>query len=145
MSILGKRIELELACTLGEDELQSRSLALVETVTAKDEVDAARKAVAKEFRDKLTGLDERQRLLSRVIRSGIEHRMVACLVKFHVPAEATKRIIRLDTGDVVREEAMTESECQLHMFASQGEFERFMGSQQTPEPGDAEPEAGSTE
>ncbi len=61
--------------------------------------------------------------------------MTPCTVFFHTPAEATKRIVRMDTGEVVREEAMTAAECQLNMFAAQQEFERFMQEQTAAEPG----------
>ena len=60
----GKRIELQLPCTLGEEELASRSMMLVETVAQKDDTAAAKRVVTKEFNDKLTALDERQRQLA---------------------------------------------------------------------------------
>lgn len=125
----GKRIELDLPCMLSEDEVQSRGMMLVETVAQKDDVAAAKRTVTKEFNDKLTALDERQRQLAVVIRSGIETRLVACELQFHTPAEASKRTVRLDTGEVVREEAMTPAECQTHMFAAYTEFENFMKAQ----------------
>jgi hypothetical protein len=129
----GKRIELELYCNLTDDEVQSRGLMLVEAITERDQVDAARREAAKQYRDKLVGLDERQRKLGRVIRERAESRMVQCVVQFHTPVEATKRIVRLDTGEVVREEAMTQGECQLNMFASIGELERLMETEAAPE------------
>ena len=130
---IGKRIELQLPCTLTEHELSSRSMMLVETITAVDETNAARSGAMKEYKDRLTALEERQRELARAIRTGIEDRMVACIAEYHTPVEATKRVIRLDTGEVVREEAMSAAECQLHMFDSKVEFEKYMKSQ-TPEP-----------
>jgi hypothetical protein len=130
----GKRIELELYCNLTDDEVQSRGLMLVEAITERDQVDAARREAGKRFKDKLVGLDERQRKLGRVIRERAEHRMVQCMVLFHMPVEATKRIVRLDTGEVVREEPMTQGECQLNMFASIGDLERMMEAQAAPEP-----------
>ena len=108
----------------------SRGLMLVETVTAKDETRAAQTESAKQFRELLTGLDQRQRDLSRVIRTRIEQRMIRCVVHFHTPAEATKRVIRIDTGEVVKEVAMSAEECQMHMFSSQVEFEAFMRAQE---------------
>lgn len=140
----GKRIELDLPCMLSEDEVQSRSMMLVETVAQKDDVAAAKRTVTKEFNDKLTALDERQRQLAHVIRTGIETRLVACELLFHTPAEASKRTIRLDTGEVVREEAMTAAECQTHMFAAYMDFENFMKSQ-TPEDPPADAKAQSEE
>lgn len=96
-------------------------------------MDSARREAAKKYRDRLVGLDERQRKLGRVIRDRAESRMVQCVALYHTPVEATKRIVRLDTGEVVREEPMTQGECQLNMFASIGDLERLMGTEATPE------------
>ena len=122
----GKRIELELFCQLSEEEMRSRALMLAETVHTIDEVQAARTETAKEFREKLTGLLETQRKLSQVLHDGAEKRQVFCRAFFHVPVPGTKRIVRLDTGEVVREEAMSAAELQLNIFAPQEEFEHFM-------------------
>lgn len=125
----GKQIELDLPCTLTDEELQSRSIMLAETVVQVDDVQEARSSSAKDFREKLVGLLERQRMLSGVLKTRIERRIVRCIVEFHTPAEATKRITRLDTGEVVREEAMTAAECQLNLWSSKVEFEAYMRKQ----------------
>lgn len=120
-----KRIELELFCELGEEEIQSRQSLLIQTLAERDDVDAERAAKAKQYRDKLTALDERQRKLRGVIRDRSEYRLVPCEVRYHVPREGVKRITRMDTGEVVREEDMTSGECQLNIFASVGELEKL--------------------
>ena len=130
--ILGKPVELKLPCTLTDRELQSRGLMLGASVIQKAEVEQQRREAAKEFRDRLTGIDELQRELTAVLTSGIEFRMVGCLVQFHTPAEATKRTVRCDTGEVVKEEPMTAGECQLHLWAAQQDFEKFMREQERP-------------
>lgn len=134
MATQHKRVEMELPCLLTDEETHSRCMMLVETVTATAETNAARAASMKEFKDKITGLAERQRELSNVLNTGIESRMVACIAQFHTPAESTKRIIRTDTGEVVREESMTAAECQVNLFESAAEFESYMRSQVDPEP-----------
>jgi hypothetical protein len=126
----GKQIELELFCTLTDEEIQSRGMMLVETVRLKDETNRAQKESAKAYRETLTGLDERQRDLSRIIRERAERRMVRCAVLFHAPTEGTKRIIRVDTGEIVREETMTQAELQLNIWDSQVEFEKYMKEQE---------------
>jgi hypothetical protein len=82
-----------------------------------DETNAARSKSSKEFKDLLAGLEERRRELSLAIRTGFEERLVPCVVRFHHPVEATKTIIRLDTGELVEECPMTVEECQTRMFA----------------------------
>jgi hypothetical protein len=130
MGIQGGRIELQLFCALTDEEVQSRGLMLGETVSAIDQTQAARTSAMKDFKERIVGLNERQRDLARVIRERSEERMVSCAVRFHTPCEGMKRIIRMDTGEMVREESMTSSEKQLNLFAAQQEFERFMDSQE---------------
>jgi hypothetical protein len=89
----------------------------------------------KEFKERLVGLNEQQRKLARVIRGRVELRMVQCAVLFHAPLEGVKRIVRMDTGEVVREEPMTDSEKQLNLFAAQSEFERFTKGHGVDQPG----------
>jgi hypothetical protein len=128
------RIELELPCMLTDEEVQSRGRMLGETVSIIDDTQTARTAKMKEFKEQLVGLNEAQRKLARVIRHRVENRMVCCAVLFHVPGEGMKRIVRTDTGEVVREEEMTESERQLNLFAAQHEFQAFMESQDIEQP-----------
>lgn len=129
MALQQGRTELELPCTLTDEEVQSRGRMLGETIWAIDDTQAARTAAMKEFKERLVGLNEQQRKLARVIRNRVENRMVQCAVQFHAPLEGVKRIVRMDTGEVVREEPMTDSEKQLNLFAAQGDFESFMKDQ----------------
>ena len=125
----GARIELALFCMLTDEEVQSRGLMLGETISAIDDTNTARSVAMKEYKERLTGYVELQRKLARIIRERSEERMVACWVIFHAPAEGMKRIIRSDTGEVVREEEMTSSEKQLNLFAGQQDFKEFMEGQ----------------
>lgn len=136
------RIERELACVLTDEEVQSRARLLAETVTTMDEVQAERTGRMKEFKDRLTGLNEQQRKLSRVICDRSERRMVLCAVRFHLPVEGLKRVVRMDTGEVVGEEPMSESERQLHLFAAQQDFATYMESQGIAPVAPADPVAG---
>lgn len=121
--------ELELPCALTDEEVYSRSRMLGETVSLIDDTQAARTAAMKEFKERLVGLNETQRKLARIIRDRVESRMVRCVVRFHSPGEGMKRTVRTDTGEMVREEAMTESEKQLNLFAGQRAFDEYMESQ----------------
>ena len=143
MTILKSSIELELPCALTDEEIQSRGRMLGETIWAIDETSAARTERMKNFKERLVGLNEQQRKLARIIRNRVEERMVRCFLQFHAPCEGMKRVVRMDTGEMVREEQMTGSEKQLNLFAAQGEFEKFMESQGVelvqPEPPKEEP------
>lgn len=139
------RTELELPCTLTDEEVQSRGRMPGETVVTIDDVQDARTAAMKEFKDRLVGLNEQQRKLARIIRDRVEPRMVQCLVQFHMPREGMKRIVRGDTGEIVRELEMTAAEKLLNLFASQKEFEDFLKAQGLSGARDAEPPAEKQE
>lgn len=109
-------IEKDLPCELTDAEVQSRGRMLSETIWAIDATNAARSETMKEFKDRLTGLNETQRKLAQAIQSRVEKRIVQCAQKFHVPVEGRKRVTRLDTGEVVLESAMTDAEKQLNLF-----------------------------
>ncbi|HVW78543.1 MAG TPA: hypothetical protein VHB45_13085 [Alloacidobacterium sp.] len=122
-------LEMKLSCVLTDEEVQRRGRALGETVSQIDALSKARTAAMKEFKDKQVGLEEEQRELSRAIRDRLEERMVRCAVQFHAPQEGYKRIVRLDTGEIVRKEPMTDAEKQLNLFAAHRDFEKFMREQ----------------
>jgi len=106
-----KKIEIELACSLSDDEVRSRGDYLVELIAR---------------------MDETQRKVASAIRTRCEIRMVRCWVTYHEPCEGMKRVVRMDTGDVVSEEPMTDAEKQLNLFASIEDLEKLAGGE--PEP-----------
>ena len=111
-----KQIELELLCELTDEEVQMRGLQLASAFVERDKVDAAKRDAARSFGKQLEGIDERMRRLSDAIAERREYRFVRCAVIFHAPANGTKRIVRADTGEIVREEPMTMAECQQFLF-----------------------------
>jgi hypothetical protein len=123
------RVQLELPCKLTGEEITVRGRMLSDTVAKIDQVQAEKRLAIKEFADKLTGWEEQQRKLATAVRDGVEPRLVDCIVRFHSPAEGTKRITRMDTGELVGEQEMSQAELQLNLFAGPEDFERFMGGQ----------------
>ena len=109
-------IERKLICHLTDAELQSRGRMLSETIALIDQVQSARAQVNKEFKEKITGLQEEQRRLAAAYVNRAEERLVECAVQFHRPSEGIKRIVRTDTGEVIAEESMTDQEKQLNLF-----------------------------
>jgi hypothetical protein len=113
-----KVIELELMCDLTHEEIQYRAQELGAAIVEQDEVESRRKDVVKEFAEQLKDIHGRMRRLSQVIRTKSERRIVKCAVTFHTPNTGFKQVVRLDTGELCREERMTTDECQQHMFVS---------------------------
>jgi hypothetical protein len=139
MQMQAKRIELELPCELTDEELHSRARMISETIGEIDALQGSRTEAMRQFKERLTGLVEMQRKLARIITTGIESRMVYCVVMFHAPCEGLKRIIRTDTGEAVREEPMTDQERQLNLFAAPSDFAKFMEGQGIDPPPATEP------
>lgn len=128
-----KKVEIELPCALSDDEVRSRGDYLVELIARMDAVNEERSTVAKRYKDQLSGLAETQRKVAAAIRTRCETRMVRCWVTYHAPCEGVKRTTRMDTGEVVSEEPMTDAEKQLNLFASIKDLEA-LAEMEPPEP-----------
>ncbi len=111
-----KEITVEVNCDLDEMELLMRGQMLSQAYLDFERVQGEKKAAMKEFADELEGIRSRINKLCGIIRNKMEPRMVNCAVQFHAPVQATKRIVRLDTGEIVRDEPMTPQECQTYLF-----------------------------
>jgi hypothetical protein len=118
MDVVGtmKQIEIQLACELSQEEIQFRAQELGVSVADYDVVDDEKKSVMKNFKERLEVISHRMRRLSRIVQEKREFRMVPCAVEFHVPAVGSKRIVRTDTGEIVREEPMNAEERQNNLF-----------------------------
>ena len=109
-------IELDLLCELTEEEVQYRAQQLGAAVVDRDAVQSDKADAMRSYGDQLKEIDQRMRVLSRAIRGRSERRLVRGAVTFHTPAQAIKRTVRLDTGELIREEPMSSDECQQHLF-----------------------------
>lgn len=123
-----KEIQQELECSLGESELNERGQRMSSAMLKYDEVEAAKKEAVKDFSEEMKALRGQMRELSRVIRRKSELRMVTCGVQFHVPEVGMKRMVRLDTGEIVRDEVMSVEERQNNLFEEIQELNRMFGS-----------------
>jgi hypothetical protein len=146
-------IDLELMCELTDEEVQHRAQMLGAAVVEQDEIDSRKRDAMKAFGEEQKEVAQRMRVLSRAIRARKERRMVPCVIEFHTPAQATKRTTRLDTGEIISEQAMTSEECQDHLFSMQpSELEALYNMPSDPElpldpapPAEQEPEDGEDE
>src|ERR1700728_1555731 len=111
-----KQIELKLLCDLDESELQLKTQEVAACLGEMDEVEDRRTKASKEFRRELNEINERMRRVAYQVRTKTESRMVACTVEFHQPQLGYKRTVRLDTGEIVREEPMTDEERDARLF-----------------------------
>jgi hypothetical protein len=115
------RVLLELWRGFTPEELQEKGEELALAEMQSDEIEKARRDLAADFAKQLKDLRGRISQLSKQIQTKGAERPTWCVVKFHEPRQAVKQIFRTDTGELVREEQMSEQECQQKLFHEPGE------------------------
>lgn len=99
-----------------EEEVRERSKKLALAVQSQTQAQEEQKAAVAQFKERIETCVSQIGRLSRDINMGWEMRTIDCRVDYHAPTQATKRITRIDTGEVVRETAMLASELQENLF-----------------------------
>jgi hypothetical protein len=107
-----KKATLTLRCEYTDAELAFKRDELSTVIVRQAEVEQSKAAVNRGFKEELDGLYSRASELAHQIKARGESRDVECLVEFYKPNVGEKTIIRLDTGELVRVEVMTEDERQ---------------------------------
>lgn len=103
--------EEPLGVRLTDDEAAERGRELERCLTEIEDVEEERKDLIGRLKAKIELLSERKSELRKVVRLGEEVRPVKCRRSFLIE-QNTVREVRLDTGEVVRERAMTAQERQ---------------------------------
>lgn len=122
-----KKITLDLWHQFTPEELETKGQELAAANIKYGEVEMANKIETKKLADNLAAIDANCYTLSRQVRERGLNVPVDCLVTFHKPKVGRKTIIRLDTGEQVREEVMTPTECQEHLFPPKDVAEAVIG------------------
>ena len=104
----------ELPCDLTDEELLEHSAKCAELYHQRDEVEISKKQAVTDFGLRLKKIDGEIHLLSNNIRSKKETRNVQCTLDYDWPA-GKKVLTRLDVGEVVSEEVISDYERQQHM------------------------------
>ncbi len=109
-----RNLVLELEVVLNEVERQELQNRLLDKMAEQEDLLAKRKAAGEQFgaQAKLAGQDVRK--LSSALRVGRETREVECIESIFFDLNVA-RVTRVDTGELVRERALTSSERQLAM------------------------------
>ncbi len=106
------KLSMQLECAYGDDELAEKRDALADATIAVGEVEFRKSSAAKAFKEELDALYAKCGQLSRQIRARSEFRMTDCVIEMNKPNVGEKTTIRLDTGEMVKVEVMTDSERQ---------------------------------
>jgi hypothetical protein len=140
-----QKITLDLEVRLTPKELQQKGQEMASTMLQYDEYEAEKKAIANDLGAKMKELHAKLTALAKVTKRKTEVRSVECEVQLNTPETGTKRIIRTDTEEIIKELAMTLAERQTELFA-QDEIERLQAMfdlKEDPPPPEPEPEQPS--
>jgi hypothetical protein len=110
------KITMSLFCSFTDLEAEEKGQQLSTASITYDEVEDAKKTAMKEFTDNLKMLRGTMRSLSKAIRAKGEYREVSGLVRFNHPTVGSKETVRLDTGEVIKTEPMSDAEKQADLF-----------------------------
>ena len=134
-----KRISINLKCEYSSVELDEKRDELSSVILGAHEVERRKADANKEYKESLEALYSRRDVLAFQIKSRNEIRPVECAIEFHKPVTGVKRIVRLDTGELVKDEPMTEEERQEKLFGEIDSLEKSFSA-----PDDREPPAEPT-
>ncbi|NQX02772.1 hypothetical protein HQ447_19095 [bacterium] len=110
-----KTIKTTLICDLTDKERREYGISLATTLGDMEDVEGQKKKEMDHYKDRLSGMQARADELSRKVRDGKEWRDVECRVYYGQPDKEHKQTIRMDTGETVKTERMTETDLQLVM------------------------------
>jgi len=107
-----KRLYESIKYTFGQDEIRVLGEGLAREAQTVFDLKAQKKSVVASLSASIEAASNRVADLTTKINNGYELREVECLAMMETPRPGMKRIIRLDTNETVREEAMTMQEMQ---------------------------------
>jgi hypothetical protein len=137
MKMSGKLV-VDLKVKLTEEELREKGQQMASKVIQYNEYEAEKKEIASDLGAKMKDLHAELTVLAKATRSQEETRPVECEVLFDVPEVGTKRIVKKDTMEVLKELAMTAEERQTELF-SEADLKKLFDMPSDEEKGD-EPE-----
>jgi flagellar motor switch protein FliM len=108
-----------------QEEMDEKRDRLSTAMLQYDAVEEEKKVAASKYVEDMKALRGEMRQLSKAIHRKGEDRSTDCIVKFHDPSLGFKTIVRLDTGEVIRTEAMSDDERQDNLFEEVDELERM--------------------
>jgi len=95
-----------------QDEINELSQQLAERVGEHDKVEADKKSAASQFKSQIDQICAEMRTLGAKVTNKYEFRDIECEIHYHEPKQGMKRLIRMDTLEVIENGAMTDAECQ---------------------------------
>jgi len=106
--------------TFGKDEIRELGESLAHEAQTVFDLKAQKKSTNTSMNASIENANNRVADLTTKINNGYELREVECLVMMETPRAGMKTIIRIDTNEKVREEAMTMAEMQQNFGFTDG-------------------------
>ena len=100
-----------------ESEMKAKASELSLALQRKERAEMDQKAAQAQFKERIEAQTNIISRVSREYQAGYEFRDIECHVEFHTPTVGSKRITRIDTGELVRECAMRNDELQENLFS----------------------------
>lgn len=113
-----KKVSSWLPCELSEEEVLKAAREMAERLAKLDELEDQLASVKKQIGSDIDAANAQVGKFRDMVRTGIEHRNVMCTIRYEW-ARGKKITQRDDTGEIVREEAVSESERQQNLLENQ--------------------------
>lgn len=105
---------MHLECTLTDQEKLAYSKTLSENVSKKARSEESLKSFQTQIKAEITSCEAQINLLAEKLNTGKEYRMVECEIRYDFKMKE-KKWIRTDTGEVAKQEVISEEELQEEM------------------------------
>jgi hypothetical protein len=106
------QVDRHLKYTFNQDERNNLASELANAYYDRSELESQLSSIKADFKGRIGSLETQIEKHTRKIRDGYEMREIECEVQFHTPVDGQKRVVRLDTGEVVAVEYMLPHERQ---------------------------------
>jgi hypothetical protein len=104
-----------LRCDLSPNEKQDLSEKLVRMLLETEEAEESRSEFMTDWKARMESLTKLVKRYTNMLAKGYEYRDIDCRVMYNTPHSGWKTLFRPDTGEVVREEQMTDDERQENL------------------------------
>lgn len=96
-------------------ERQENARTLARKTQALAEIEMRKKRLTADLKAEQETAEATVQQLARFVNDEYDYRMIECEVKLHSPRTGMKELIRLDTGEIVKELAMNTAEMQENL------------------------------
>lgn len=110
-----EHVPQSLRCPLNEQEKIGFGESLARFLEDLEELEDQKVATAASIKAQIEGTQKAVTKARKILSAGYEYRWITCKVLYNDPTPRQKTIVRLDTGEQVRIEDMTDDECQENL------------------------------